>query len=62
MISNRTTALTPHEVLAGCEALSSLTVTVLNEHANDTNRCATCRGAWPCERAVLADHNVAVAL
>ena len=56
MTSDNTTAL------ADCEALSSLTVTVLNEHTNHADLCATCGCAWPCERAVLADHNVAAAL
>ncbi|MGH3751658.1 MAG: hypothetical protein ACRDRP_03005 [Pseudonocardiaceae bacterium] len=62
MTSDNTTALTPREVLAGCEALSLLTVTVLNEHANDADLCVVCWCAWPCERTVLADHNVAAAL
>jgi hypothetical protein len=62
MTSDNTTALTPREVLADCEALSSLAVTVLNEHANDADLCAVCGCAWPCERAVLAEHNLAAAL
>ncbi|MGH8420996.1 MAG: hypothetical protein ACRER3_01395 [Pseudomonas fluorescens] len=56
MTSDNTTAL------AGCEALSSLVVTVLTEHANDADLGAVCRCAWPCERVVLAEHNLAAAL
>lgn len=44
---------------AGLEALSSLAVRVLNDHAN---RAEVCGCAWPCERAVLAEHNLAAAL
>jgi hypothetical protein len=62
MTSDNATALTPREVLAGCEALSSRAVTVLNEHANDADLRAVCRCPWPYERAVLAEHNSAAAL
>jgi hypothetical protein len=44
---------------AELEALSSLAVTVLNEHTNDADLCAVCGSAWPCEQAVLAEHNLA---
>jgi hypothetical protein len=49
---------------AGLEALSSLAVRVLNQHTNHNHAdlCAVCGCAWPCERAVLADHNLAAAL
>jgi hypothetical protein len=42
---------------AGLEALSSLAVTVLNEHVNAARRCAVCGCVWPCELVLLADHN-----
>jgi hypothetical protein len=60
MTSDNTTALTPREALAGCEALSSRAVTVLNEH--DADLRAVCGCPWPYERAVLAEHNSAAAL
>lgn len=33
---------------------------VLNEHTNQHDLCAVCGSAWPCERAVLAEHNLSV--
>lgn len=46
------------EVLpAGLEALSSLTVTVLNAHTNAAGLCVVCGCAWPCELVMCADHN-----
>ncbi|MGH3940126.1 MAG: hypothetical protein ACRDTG_16130 [Pseudonocardiaceae bacterium] len=39
--------------------LSSLAVTVLLEHTNEDGLCAVCRGTWPCQPVVLADHNLA---
>jgi len=41
--------------------LSSLAVSVLNEHVNDADLCAVCESAWPCELVVLAEHNYNVA-
>jgi hypothetical protein len=38
------------------EALSSLAVTVLNEHTNDADPCAVCGSTWPCERVIPAEH------
>ena len=61
MTSDNTTALAPRKVLAGCEALSSFAVTVLNEHTNNTGLCAICECVWLCERVVLVDHNLAAA-
>jgi len=42
------------------EVLSSLAVTVLNEHTDQAGRCAVCGSAWPCESVLLADHNLAM--
>jgi hypothetical protein len=44
---------------AGLEALSSLAVTVLNEHTNDAGWCAVCESAWPCDLVMLTDHSLA---
>lgn len=44
------------------EALVSLATRALNEHTNDAVLCAVCGSAWPCERAVLAEHNLAAVL
>ena len=33
---------------------------VLNEHTNDHGLYAVCGCAFPCERAVLAEHNLAL--
>jgi hypothetical protein len=40
--------------------LLELATSVINEHVNDQGLCAVCGSAWPCERAVLAEHNLAV--
>ena len=40
--------------------LARLATDVLNEHVNDQGRCAVCGSAFPCESAVLAEHNVAL--
>jgi len=45
----------PPEVLQ----LLALATSVMNEHVNDQGLCAVCGSAWPCERAVLAEHNLA---
>jgi len=42
------------------DQLRSLATRMLNEHTNDHDLCAVCGSAWPCERAVLADHNLAL--
>lgn len=39
-------------------ALISLATRTLNTHINDADLCAVCGCAWPCERAVLAEHNL----
>lgn len=39
-------------------ALTSLATRTLNTHINDADLCAVCGCAWPCERAVLAEHNL----
>jgi hypothetical protein len=45
-----------------CDEIDVLThhaAEVLNEHTNDHGWCAGCDKAFPCERAVLAEHNLA---
>ncbi|MDQ3405640.1 MAG: hypothetical protein M3548_19985 [Actinomycetota bacterium] len=38
----------------------ALATRVLGERTNDCDLCTVCGSAWPCERVVLADHNLAV--
>jgi len=45
----------PPEVLQ----LLSIATRVINEHVNEHDLCAVCGSAWPCERAVVAEHNLA---
>jgi len=45
---------------AELEQLSRLATLVLNEHVNDRGLCAVCGSSFPCESAVLAEHNVAL--
>jgi hypothetical protein len=40
-------------------ALTRHAAEVVNEHANDHGWCAVCGDAFPCERAILAEHNLA---
>jgi hypothetical protein len=40
--------------------LAALASAVLTEHVSDHEVCAVCRCAWPCDRVILADHNLAV--
>lgn len=42
------------------DALTRHAAEVLNEHANDHGWCVRCGKAFPCERAVLAEHNLAL--
>ena len=42
------------------EHLAQLATAVLNEHVNEYGLCAVCQCAFPCEFALLADHNVAL--
>ena len=45
---------------AEIQHLAQLATIVLNEHTNDHGLCAVCGCAFPCESAVLAEHNVAL--
>jgi hypothetical protein len=45
---------------AEIERLAELATAVLNEHTNDQGRCAGCGCAFPCDSAVLAEHNLAL--
>jgi hypothetical protein len=41
------------------DALRALASRIINEHTDDgTGVCQTCRSAFPCARACLADHNL----
>lgn len=41
-------------------ALLALATRVINDHVDDGGLCAVCGSAFPCERAVLAEHNLAL--
>jgi hypothetical protein len=45
---------------AELEHLAQLAVRVLGEHVNDHGLCVVCGVAFPCESAVLAEHNTAL--
>ena len=43
------------------EHLAHLAAAVLNEHVNANGRCAAClQNPFPCDSAVLAEHNIAL--
>ena len=45
----------PAELMDGLRALATR---VINEHLDAHGLCAVCSSAFPCERAVLAEHNL----
>jgi hypothetical protein len=45
----------PSELAQLCRTAAS----ILDSHVDDHGLCAVCESAWPCERAVLAEHNLA---
>lgn len=55
-----TQTITPTEASSEMDALHQLATTVLHKHTNDLGLCAVCGCAFPCERAVLAEHNLAL--
>jgi len=52
--------ITEAELSDQIETLTRLATVVLNEHTNLSALCTVCGCAFPCERAVLAEHNLAV--
>jgi len=61
MIVGTEAGLYPIEsVQAELEYLAQLATVVLNEHTNRAGLCATCGTTFPCDSAVLAEHNLAL--
>jgi len=54
------TTLLDADIDTKIEELAELASSVINEHTNDHGACAVCGSAFPCDRAVLAEHNLAV--
>ncbi|WP_165036802.1 hypothetical protein [Candidatus Protofrankia californiensis] len=48
------------ESVSEMDALYRLASVVINEHTDDHGLCAVCGSAFPCERAVLAENNLAL--
>lgn len=42
------------------ELMRALAISVLDEHTDEAGLCVKCGSAWPCERVVIATHNLAV--
>jgi hypothetical protein len=40
--------------------MRALALSVLEEHTNQAGQCVMCSLAWPCERVVVATHNLDV--
>jgi len=54
-------AMSVDDCLPELDRLHRLATSVLNSHVNNGGLCAVCVGvAFPCESAVLADHNTAL--
>lgn len=51
---------TKAEPVTEVDKLHRLASVVINEHTDDNGLCAVCGCAFPCERAVLAEHNLAL--
>jgi len=61
MIVGTDAGLYPIEsIQAELENLARLATIVLNEHTNQAGLCAVCDTAFPCDPAILAEHNVAL--
>lgn len=56
MTNAMTVAMPDNEV----EELHQLASVVINEHRSDHDLCAICGCTFSCERAVLAEHNLAL--
>jgi hypothetical protein len=52
----------PEPVPPELEAMIALATQAINDHTDNAGLCAVCGSAWPCERAMLAEHNLAAAL
>ena len=52
----------PEPIPPELEAMIRLATQEFNDHTDDADLCAVCGCAWPCEHAVLAEHNLAAAL
>jgi len=48
------------DTTAGIERLARVASAVLNKHVNLNGACAVCTCPFPCRKAVLAEHNVAL--
>jgi hypothetical protein len=55
--------MTPPDIdpfLADFVRLIRAAASVMDEHVTDQHgRCASCGSAWPCEPAIVAEHNLA---
>jgi hypothetical protein len=61
MIVGTEAGLYPLEsVQAELEHLGRLATVVLDEHTNHAGLCAICSTTFPCDSAVLAEHNLAL--
>lgn len=53
-----TTAITDTQTNDEIDALHQLASMVINDHIDLHGLCAVCGCAFPCERAVFAEHNL----
>ena len=59
-LATRTKLYSVASVASDLERLAQLAIAVLNQHINDNGLCAVCGCDFPCESAVLAEHNTAL--
>jgi len=49
----------PADLPTDLEQLRGRAIRAINEHTNDGGHCTSCASTWPCERALVAEHNLA---
>jgi hypothetical protein len=59
-LAARTKLYSDASVTSDLERLAQLAVAILNRHVNDNGLCGVCGCDFPCESAVLAEHNAAL--
>jgi hypothetical protein len=59
-LATRTKLYSVASMASDLERLAQLAIVILNQHINDNGLCAVCGCDFPCESAVLAEHNTAL--
>jgi hypothetical protein len=60
ILATRTELYSVADMTSELERLARLAAVILNQHINDKGICAVCHLDFPCDSAVLAEHNAAL--